>query len=101
MADYERPWVGRVGLALIVVLWLFLTAVGFGAGVGTGLALLIVGAGLIAGEAWIERSAGRHVTFAVLWHLAWRIGVGALLIVVGVVRSDGWAVALPAVFGDV
>lgn len=89
----------RTNLALVVVLWLFVTAVGFGAGTGAGLAFLIVGAALIAGEVWIEWSAGRHATFVVLWRLAWRIGVGAWLIVAGAVNSDGWAAALPAVFG--
>ncbi len=50
IADYERPWVGRVGLALVVVLWLFVTVVGFAVGVENGLALLIVGAALIVGK---------------------------------------------------
>lgn len=99
MANYERPWVGRVGWALIVVLWLFVTAVGFGTGVGTGLAILIVGGALIAGEVWIDRSGERHATFALVWFLSWRIGLGVTAILLGVVGSEGWAIAVPAVLG--
>jgi hypothetical protein len=99
IAEYERPWVGRVGLALVAVLWLFVAVVGFAVGVGTGLAFLIVGAALIVGEVWIERSGRRHVKFAVVWRLSWRIGIGIAVIVLGAIRSDGWTAAVAAVFG--
>jgi hypothetical protein len=99
VADYERPWVGRVGLALIVVLWLFVTAVGFAVGVETGFAFLIVGAALIVGEVWMERSGGRHATFVVVWRLSWRIGMGLVVIVLGAVSSDAWTAAVAAIFG--
>lgn len=99
IADYEPPWVGRVGLALVVVLWLFVTAVGFAVGAATGLAFLIVGAALIGGEVWIERTDGRHATFVLVWRSSWRIGVGLAVIVSGLARSDGWAAAVAAIFG--
>jgi hypothetical protein len=98
-AEYERPWIGRVGLALVVALWLFVTVVGFAVGVETGLAFLIVGGALIAGEVWIERSGKRHVKFMVVWRLSWRIGTGLAVIVVGAVSSDGWTTAVAAIFG--
>jgi hypothetical protein len=99
LAGYKRPWVGRVGLVLVVVLWLFVTAVGFAAGVVTGLALLIVGGAWIAGETWIERSGGRYATFRLVWHLCWRIGMGVAVIVVGAVSSNVWAAVVTAVYG--
>ena len=99
IAEYERPWVGRVGLALVAVLWLFVTFVGFAVGVETGLAFLIVGAALIVGEVWIERSGMRHVKFVVVWHLSWRIGMGLAVIALGAIRSDGWTAAVAAIFG--
>lgn len=34
IAEYERPWVGRVGVALAALLWLFVSLAGFAAGVG-------------------------------------------------------------------
>ena len=61
-AEYERPWVGRAGLALGVMLWLFVTAVAFGVGLANGLTILILGGTLIFGEVWIERSGERHPT---------------------------------------
>jgi hypothetical protein len=70
LAEHKRPWVGRVGLALGLVLWLFVTAVAFGAGVANGLAILIMGGAFILGEVWIERSGGRHPTLAVAWRLS-------------------------------
>jgi hypothetical protein len=93
IADYERPWVGRVGLALIVALWLLLTLVGFAAGVGTGLSFLVAGAALIAGEVFIERSGRNHSAFALFWHLSWRIGIAVVLIVLGAVGDGSLAVA--------
>jgi hypothetical protein len=98
MAAYERPWVARVGWALIVVIWLFVTAAAFGAGLGTGLGFLLVGGAFIAGEVWIERNGERHVTFAAAWHLSWRIGLGVAVVVLAV-RSDGWAIAIGVVIG--
>jgi hypothetical protein len=99
LADYERPWVGRVGLALILALWLFVTVVGFAISARTGLAVLIVGGALIAGEVWIEQSRGRHATFALVWRLTWRIAVGVAVIASGVLGSDGWAAVVAATFG--
>jgi hypothetical protein len=99
VAEYERPWIGRVGLALVAVLWFFVTAVGFAVGVETGLAFLIVGAALIGGEVWIERSGRRHAKFVIVWRLSWRIGIGVAVIVLGAIRSDGWTGAVPAIFG--
>ena len=100
IAEYERPWVGRVGLALIVVLWLFITVVGFAADVATGLGFLIVGGALIVGEVWIERSGARHTTFVLVWRLFWRIGVGFVVIWIGAVSSDGWTVAVAVLLGS-
>jgi hypothetical protein len=99
IADYERPWVGRVGLALVIVLWLFGSAVGFGFGVANGLAVLIGGAAFISSEVWIERSGERHPKFVIAWRLGGRIGVGVLLIVLGIVRSRGWDSVVMASFG--
>ena len=97
--EYDRPWVGRVALALGVVLWLFVSVVGFAAGVGTGLAISIVGAAFILGEVWSARSGERHETVLLTWRLSWNIGLGAALIVVGAVSSDRWTVAVMAAFG--
>jgi hypothetical protein len=99
IAEYDRPWVGRVGLALVVVLWLFVTLVGFGVGVATGMAFVIVGAALIVGEVFVEQRGGRHVNFVLVWRLSWRIGTGLAVIVVGAVSSDGWTAAITAIFG--
>lgn len=99
IAEYDRPWVGRVGLALGLMLWLFVTAVAFAVGVAYGLAFLVVGGFLIFGEVWIERSRERHATFASIWRLSWSIGTGVTLLVIAVFKSEGWAAAVPAVFG--
>jgi hypothetical protein len=99
LAEYDRPWVGRVGLALVLLLWLFVSAVSFGVGVGVGLAVTIGGGTLILGEVWLERSGERHATLSVVWHLSWRVGMGAVLIVMAVVSSDGWGAVLLAAFG--
>jgi hypothetical protein len=99
LAEYKRPWVGRVGLALGLVLWLFVTAVAFGAGVANGLAILIMGGAFILGEVWIERSGGRHPTFATAWRLSLRVAIGIALIVIAVVASHGWGAALLILFG--
>jgi hypothetical protein len=99
LAGYKRPWVGRVGLVLGLVLWLFVSAAGFAAGLGTGLAISIVGGAFILGSVWIERSGERHPTFALVWHLSWRIALGAALFVIAFVNSDGWSAALLAIFG--
>lgn len=99
LAEYRAPWVGRVGLVLGLVLWLFASAVGFAAGLGNGLAISIVGGAFILGSVWIERSGERHPIFALVWHLSWRIALGAALIVIALVNSDGWSAALLAVFG--
>ena len=99
IAGYERPWVGRVGLVLVVALWLFMTVAGFALGLATGLVFLIVGAVLIAGEVWIERDHGRHATVVMTWRLSWRIAIGLTLIILGIVRSESWGTALLAVIG--
>ena len=99
VADYERPWVGCVGLALVTILWLFVTAVGFGVGMANGFAILIGGAVFIASEVWIERSGERHPRFVIAWRLGGRVGIGLLLIVLGIIRSDGWASVAMASFG--
>jgi hypothetical protein len=99
LAEYEAPWVGRVGLVLGLILWLFVSAAGFAAGLGDGLAISIVGGAFILGSVWIERSGERRPTFALVWHLSWRIAAGAALIVIALVNSDGWSAALLTVFG--
>ena len=98
-AEYERPWVGRTGLALGLMLWLFVSAVAFGVGLANGLAVLILGGALIFGEVWIERSGERHATFATVWHLSWRIALGVALVVLAIVSSSGWGAALLIFFG--
>jgi hypothetical protein len=99
LAEYKRPWVGRVGLALGLVLWLFVSAVGFAAGLANGLAISIVGGAFILGSVWLERSGGRRPKLALVWHLSWRIALGAALIVIAFVNADGWGAALLIVFG--
>jgi hypothetical protein len=99
IADYERPWVGRAGLALVIILWLFVTAVGFGVGLANGFAILIGGAVFISSEVWIQRSGERHPRFVIAWRLGGRIGIGLLLIVLGIIRSHGWASVAMASFG--
>jgi hypothetical protein len=99
LAEYKRPWVGRVGLALGLVLWLFVTAVAFGVGIANGLAILIMGGAFILGEVWIERSGGRHPTFATAWRLSLRIAIGIALIMIAAVNSHGWGAALLTLFG--
>jgi hypothetical protein len=99
LAEYEKPWVGRTGLALGVMLWLFVSAVAFGVGLANGIAILIIGGALIFGEVWIERRGERHATFATVWRLSWRIGLGAALVVIAIVSSDGWDAALLILFG--
>lgn len=99
MDEYERPWVGRVGLALGTVIWLFASVVGFAAGVGTGLAVSIAGAVFILGEVWSARSDERHAMLVAAWRLCWRIAAGAVVIVVGAVSSDGWTAAVAAMIG--
>lgn len=99
LAEYKRPWVGRVGLALGLVLWLFVTAVAFGVGIANGLAILIMGGAFILGEVWIERSGGRHPTFATAWRLSLRIAIGIALIVIAAVNSHGWGAVLLTLFG--
>src|ERR687892_2484518 len=81
------------------MLWLFVTVVGFAVGLLTGFAFLIVGGALIAGEAWIERSGGRHASFVLVWRLSWRIGSGLAVIAVATVSSDGWTAAIGALLG--
>jgi hypothetical protein len=56
-------------------------------------------AAFIVGEVGSERSGERLATFWIAWRLAVKIGVGATLIVVGAVGSDGWAAAVPVAFG--
>jgi hypothetical protein len=99
LAEYKRPWVGRVGLALGLVFWLFVTAVAFGAGIANGVAILIMGGAFILGEVWIERSGGRHPMFATAWRLSLRIAIGIALIVSAVVTSHGWGAALLSLAG--
>jgi hypothetical protein len=99
LAAYERPWVGRVGWALVTALWLLVTVVGFAASVKDGLVLLILGGAFAAGEAWIVWSGRRDTNVALFWHAGWRIGLGVTLIALGVVKADGWAIALPVAFG--
>jgi hypothetical protein len=94
LAEYNRPWVGRIGLALVLLLWLFISAVAFGAGIGTGLAFAIGGAILILVEVWLQRSGERHATFSVVWHLLVKVAAAAVLIVSAVVSSDGWGVVV-------
>jgi hypothetical protein len=93
-AEYERPWVGRAGLALGLTLWLFVSAVAFGVGLANGLAILILGGAFIFGEVWIERSGERHPTFAIVWRVCLRIALGATLVVLAIVSADGWGTAL-------
>jgi hypothetical protein len=81
------------------MLWLFITAVAFGAGLPNGLTVLIIGGVIIVGEVWIERSGRRGSTFASAWHLSVRFAMGLVLVVLAVVRSDGWGAALLIVFG--
>jgi predicted MFS family arabinose efflux permease len=81
------------------MLWLFVSAVAFGVGLANGLAILIIGGALIFGEVWIERSGERHATFATVWRLSWRIALGAALVVIAIVSSDGWGAALLIFFG--
>jgi uncharacterized membrane protein HdeD (DUF308 family) len=99
LADYKRSWVGRVGLGLGLVLWLFVSAAGFAAGLANGLAISIVGGAFILGSVWIERSGERHPTFRLVWHLSWRIALGAALVVIAFVNADGWSAALLTAFG--
>lgn len=88
------PGWGRVGLALVLFLWLLFSVVGFAAGFGIGLAVAIVGGTLIFVEVWLERSGERHATFSVVWHLFVKVAAAATLIVSAVVNSDGWGVVL-------
>jgi hypothetical protein len=97
-AEYERPWVGRVGFALGLTLWLFVSAVAFGAGLANGLTILILGGAFIFGELWIERSGGRHPTFAIVWRVSLRIALGATLVVLAIASSEGWGTALLILF---
>ena len=98
-AEYERPWVGRTGLALGLMLWLFVSAVAFGVGLANGLAVLILGGALIFGEVWIERSGEGHATCATVSRLSWRIGLGVALVVLAIVSSNSWGAALLIFFG--
>ena len=93
-AEYERPWVGRAGLALWLTLWLFVTAAAFGVGLANGLTILILGGTFIFGEVWLERSGERHPTFATVWRLSVRVALAAALVVLAIVNSDGWGAAL-------
>lgn len=99
LAEYKAPWVGRVGLVLGLVLSLFVSAVGFAAGLANGLAISIVGGAFILGSVLISRGGERHPTYTVVWHLFWRIGLGAALIVIAFVNSDSWSAALLTVIG--
>jgi O-antigen/teichoic acid export membrane protein len=99
IADYQAPWVGRTGLALIVALWLLVTLVGFAVGVATGIGILIVGGALIGGEVWIARKGKTHPRFALVWRLAWRVGMGIFVISVGV-PHHGWGAVFPALLGS-
>ena len=99
LASYERPWVGRVGLALGLMVWLFVSAVAFGAGLANGLTILIMGGAFIFGEVWIERSGRRDSTLASVWRVSLRLAIGVALIVIAVVSSDGWGTALLMLFG--
>jgi hypothetical protein len=99
IADYERPWVGRVGLALVIILWLFVSGAAVAVGVANGLAILIGGAALILGHVWSERNRELHPSLVIAWRLGVRIAIGAVVIVLGLVRSDGWAALAAAAFG--
>jgi hypothetical protein len=99
LAAYDRPWVGRLGLALVLFLWLLVSVVGFAAAVWVGLAVAGVGGTLILVEVWLERSGDRHATFAVAWHLSGKVAAGIALIVMAVVNADGWRTVLLAGFG--
>ncbi|MCY7301502.1 MAG: hypothetical protein LH654_00360 [Thermoleophilia bacterium] len=97
-AGYKAPWVGRTALALIIALWLFVTFVGFGVSAATGLEFLIVGGVLLVVEVWIERNGKGHSTFVLVWHLVWRVGMGAIVISKGV-ANGGWGLAIRALVG--
>ena len=99
IADYDRPWVGRVGLALAIILWLFVAAVAFCRGPADRYAILIGGAVFISSEVWIERHGERHARFVIAWRLGGRIGIGLLLIVLGITGSHGWATVVMPSFG--
>jgi len=99
LAEYDRPWVGRLGLALVLFLWLLFSLVEFAAGFGIGLAVAIAGGTLILVEVWLKRSGERHATFSVVWHLSGQVAAGAALIVIGVVNSDVWGAVLLTALG--
>jgi MFS family permease len=94
LAEYERPWVGRVGFTLVLVLWLFLSVVAFASSLAIGLAFSVVTGAAILGEVWVRRSGERHATFAALWRLSWPIAAGVALIVIAFVNFHGWIAAL-------
>lgn len=98
LADYEAPWVGRTGLALIVALWLFFTFVAFVNNVVAGVGVLIVGGAVIVLEVWIERKGESHPTLVLAWRLGSRLVVGIVLISVSVVHAR-WAAVIPVLFG--
>jgi hypothetical protein len=99
LSTYDRPWVGRVGLGLGLMLWLLVTSAAFGAGLPNGLTVLILGGVIIFGEVWIERTGRRGSTFASAWHLSMRFAMGVVLVLLAVMRTDGWGTALLVVFG--
>jgi hypothetical protein len=50
IAEYQAPWVGWIGLALIVALWLLASLVGFAISIAAGLGVSIAFGVFIAGE---------------------------------------------------
>ena len=99
LAEYDRPWVGRVGLVLVVILWLLFSLAALAAGLRVGLAVVILGGALIAGEVWLDRNGERHPGIGFVWHSAWNIAAGAVLIGIAVVKWDGWSALIPGLFG--
>ena len=99
LAEYDRPWVGGVGLALLVILWMFFSLVAFAGGLRVGLAVAFLGGALIAGEVWLHRNGERRPGVGFVWHSAWNITAGAVLIGIAVVKWDGWSALIPGLFG--
>ena len=98
LADYERPWVGRLGLALLLVLWALVSLAGFASGIAVGLIFAFAGATSVVGEIWLEQKGERLAWVAFAWHTAWQIAAGALLIGIAL-ATDGWSALLPGLIG--
>jgi hypothetical protein len=97
LAEYDRPWVGRVGLGLILIVWAFAGLVAFAASVTIGLVVLVAGGVFIGIETLLERKEGL-APYAFVWHTTVSLAAGLALVVIAIAR---WGTAGAAVYAVV